>query len=92
MSKSDEMKELEHDLEIALVCKNLIEKHVDIVTNKIRRLVDEGTYEPSVREDEEFENELTELILESKKLHDQREQVETVIKNIHKKMDKLLTE
>ena len=49
MGSKDGFKELEKDLKIALTLKDLLTKRKDRIREKLRCLMEEGSYEPSVR-------------------------------------------
>lgn len=91
MGSKDELKELEKDLKIALALKEMLTKRKDRIRAKLMYLWDEGTDEPSVREDKEFTDEFTNLVSESQWTSERLDLAEQAIKEIHKRMDAVLT-
>ena len=91
MGSKDGLKELEKDLKIALALKDLLTKRKDRIRTRLRYLMEEGTYEPSVREDKGFVDEFSNLISESRWTSKRLDLVEQAIKEIHKRMDAVLT-
>ena len=90
MGSKDELKELEKDLEIALALKGMLERRQNRIHNRLQFLLDEGTYDPSAREDPEFLNEFSELVSESNWTSKRLDLSEQAIKEIHKRMDLIL--
>lgn len=91
MGSKDELKELEKDLKIALALKEMLTKRKDRIRAKLMYLMDEGTDEPSVREDKEFTDECANLVSESQWTSERLDLAEQAIKEIHKRMDAVLT-
>lgn len=91
MGSKDGLKELEKDLKIALTLKDLLTKRKDRIRKRLRYLMEEGTYEPSVREDKGFVDEFSNLISESRWTSKRLDLVEQAIKEIHKRMDAVPT-
>lgn len=91
MGSKDGLKELEKDLKIALALKDMLTKRKDRIRARLRYLMEEGTYEPSVREDKGFVDEFSNLISESRWTSERLDLAEQAIKEIHKRMDAVLT-
>ena len=92
MSKNDEMKELEKDLKIALALKSGLTVRKDRIRAKLMYLMEEGTNEPNVREDAEYLDEFSKLLEESRWTESRLEIAEKAVKEIHRRMDKLLAD
>lgn len=92
MSKKEELKELENDLKIALALKSMLEKRKDRIRNKLMYLMNEGTEEPDVREDTEYLAEFSKLLDESRWTQSRLKIAEKAVKEIHRRIDKLLTD
>ena len=92
MSKNDEMKELEKDLKIALALKSALTVRKNRVQAKLMYLMDEGTEEPSVREDADYLDEFSKLLDESRWTDSKLNVANKAIEEIHRRMDKLLTD
>ena len=91
MGSKDGLKELEKGLKIALILKDLLTKRKDRIRAKLRCLMEEGTYEPSLREDKGFVDEFSNLISESRWTSKRLELVEQAIEEIYKRMDAVPT-
>lgn len=91
MGSKDELKELEKDLKIALALKEMLTKRKDRIRAKLMYLIEEGTEEPSVREDKEFTDEFSNLVSESQWTRKRMDLADQAIKEIHKRMDAVLT-
>lgn len=91
MGSKDELKGLEKDLKIALALKDMLTKRNDRIRAKLMYLTEEGTDEPFVREDKEFTDEFANLVSESKWTSERLILAEQAIKEIHKRMDAVLT-
>jgi len=91
MGSKDGLKELEKDLKIALAFKDMLTKRKDRIRARLRYLMEEGTDEPSVREDKGFVDEFSNLISESRWTSERLDLAEQAIKEIHKRMDAVLT-
>lgn len=92
MSKYDDLKELEKDLKIGLALKSGLEVRKDRIRAKLMYLMEEGTNEPNVREDAEYLDEFSKLLEESRWTESRLEIAEKAVKEIHKRMDKILTD
>lgn len=92
MSKKDEIKELEKDLKIALALRSALKVRNDRIRAKLMYLMEEGTEEPSVREDTDYLDEFSKLLDESRWTASKLEISEKVVEEIHRRMDKLLTD
>lgn len=91
MDSKDGLKELEKDLKIALALKNMLTKRKDRIRAKLMYLMKEGADEPSVREDKEFIDEFSNLVSESQWTSKRLDLAEQAIKEIHKRIDAVLT-
>lgn len=92
MSKNDEMKELEKDLEIALALKSALTVRKNRIQAKLMYLMDEGTEEPSVREDAEYLDDFSKLLDESRWTESRLDVASKAVEEIHRRMDKLLAD
>ena len=92
MSKNDEMKELEKDLEIALALKSALTVRKNRIKAKLMYLMDEGTEEPSVREDADYLDEFSKLLDESRWTESRLNVASKAVEEIHRRMDKLLAD
>ena len=92
MSKNDEMKELEKDLEIALALKSALTVRKNRIQAKLMYLMDEGTEEPSVREDADYLDEFSKLLDESRWTESKLDVASKAVEEIHRRMDKLLAD
>ena len=92
MSKNDEMKELEKDLEIALALKSALTVRKNRIRAKLMYLMDEGTEEPSVREDADYLDEFSKLLDESRWTESKLDVASKAVEEIHRRMDKLLAD
>ena len=92
MSKNDEMKELEKDLEIALALKSALTVRKNRIRAKLMYLMDEGTEEPSVREDAEYLDDFSKLLDESRWTESRLNVASKAVEEIHRRMDKLLAD
>ena len=92
MSKNDEMKELEKDLEIALALKSALTVRKNRIQAKLMYLMDEGTEEPSVREDAEYLDDFSKLLDESRWTESRLNVASKAVEEIHRRMDKLLAD
>ena len=91
MGSKDDLKELEKDLKIALALKDTLTKRKDRIRAKLEYLREEGTDEPSIREDKGFTDEFSNLVSESRWTSERLDLAEQAIKEIHKRMDAVLT-
>lgn len=91
MSKKDEIKELEKDLKIALALRSALKVRKDRIRAKLMYLMEEGTEEPSVREDTDYLDEFSKLLNESRWTASKLEISEKAVEEIHRRMDKLIT-
>lgn len=91
MGSKDGLKELEKDLKIALALKDMLTKRKNRIRARLRYLMEEGTKEPSLREDKEFIDEFSNLVSESRWASGRLDLAEQAIKEIHKRMDAVLT-
>ena len=91
MGSKDGLKELEKDLKIALALKDMLTKRKDRIRVRLGYLMEEGTDEPSLREDKGFVDEFSNLISESRRTSKRLDLAEQAIKEIHKRMDAVLT-
>lgn len=91
MGSKDGLKELEKDLKIALALKDMLTKRKNRIRARLRYLMEEGTKEPSLREDKEFIDEFSNLVSESRWASGRLDLTEQAIKEIHKRMDAVLT-
>ena len=91
MGSKDGLKELEEDLKIALAFKDMLTKRKDSIRTRLRYLIEEGTDEPSLREDKGFVDEFSNLISESRWTSERLDLAEQAIKEIHKRMDAVPT-
>ena len=92
MSKNDEMKELEKDLKIALALKSALTVRKNRIRAKLMRLTEEGTEEPSVREDADYLDEFSKLLDESRWTESKLDVASKAVEEIHRRMDKLLAD
>ena len=92
MSKNDEMKELEKDLKIALALKSALTVRKNRIRAKLMYLTEEGTEEPSVREDAAYLDEFSKLLDESRWTESKLDVANKAVEEIHRRMDKLLTD
>ena len=92
MSKNDEMKELEKDLEIALALKSALTVRKNRIQAKLMYLMDEGTEEPSVREDADYLDEFSKLLDESRWTESKLDVASKAVEEIHRRMDKLVAD
>ena len=92
MSKNDEMKELEKDLKIALALKSALTVRKNRIQAKLMYLMDEGTEEPSVREDADYLDEFSKLLDESRWTDSKLDVASKAVEEIHRRMDKLLAD
>ena len=92
MSKNDEMKELEKDLKIALALKSALTVRKNRIQAKLMYLMDEGTEEPSVREDAEYLDDFSKLLDESRWTESRLNVASKAVEEIHRRMDKLLAD
>lgn len=92
MSKNDEMKELEKDLEIALALKSALTVRKNRIQAKLMYLMEEGTEEPSVREDAEYLDDFSKLLDESRWTESRLNVASKAVEEIHRRMDKLLAD
>ena len=92
MSKNDEMKELEKDLKIALALKSALTVRKNRIRAKLMYLMDEGTEEPSVREDAEYLDDFSKLLDESRWTESRLNVASKAVEEIHRRMDKLLAD
>lgn len=92
MSKNDEMKELEKDLKIALALRSALKVRKDRIRAKLMYLMEEGTEEPSVREDADYLDEFSKLLDESRWTISRLDIADKAIEEIHRRMDALLTD
>lgn len=92
MSKNDEMKELEKDLEIALALKSALTVRKNRIRAKLMYLMDEGTEEPSVREDADYLDDFSKLLDESRWTESRLNVASKAVEEIHRRMDKLLAD
>lgn len=92
MSKNDEMKELEKDLEIALALKSALTVRKNRIQAKLMYLMDEGTEEPSVREDADYLDDFSKLLDESRWTESRLNVASKAVEEIHRRMDKLLAD
>lgn len=91
MGSKDGFKELEKDLKIALTLKDLLTKRKDRIRERLRYLMEEGTDEPSLREDKGFVDEFSNLISESRWTSKRLDLAEQAIEEIYKRMDEVPT-
>lgn len=92
MSKKDEMKELEKDLKIALALKSALTVRENRIRAKLMYLTEEGTEEPDIREDSDYLDEFSKLLDESRWTESRLDIANKAIEEIHRRMDKLLTD
>ena len=92
MSKNDEMKELEKDLEIALALKSALTVRKNRIRAKLMYLMDEGTEEPSVREDADYLDDFSKLLDESRWTESRLNVASKAVEEINRRMDKLLAD
>ena len=92
MSKNDEMKELEKDLKIALALKSALTVRKNRIRAKLMHLTEEGTEEPSVREDADYLDEFSKLLDESRWTDSKLDVASKAVEEIHRRMDKLLAD
>lgn len=92
MSKKDEMKELEKDLKIALTLKSALTVRKNRIRAKLMYLMEEGTEEPDIREDSDYLDEFSKLLDESRWTESRLDIANKAIEEIHRRMDKLLTD
>lgn len=92
MSKNDEMKELEKDLKIALALKSALTVRKNRIQAKLMYLMDEGTEEPSVREDADYLDVFSKLLDESRWTDSKLDVASKAVEEIHRRMDKLLAD
>lgn len=92
MSKKDEMKELEKDLKIALALKSGLTVRKNRIRAKLMYLTEEGTEEPDIREDSDYLDEFSKLLDESRWTESRLDIANKAIEEIHRRMDKLLTD
>ena len=92
MSKNDEMKELEKCLKIALALKSALTVRKNKIRAKLRYLMEEGTEEPSVREDADYLDEFSKLLDESRWTESRLDVASKAVEEIHRRMDKLLAD
>lgn len=92
MSKKDEMKELEKDLKIALALKSSLTVRKNRLRAKLMYLMEEGTEEPDIREDSDYLDEFSKLLDESQWTKSRLDIANKAIEEIHRRMDKLLTD
>ena len=91
MGSKDGLKELEKDLKIALALKDMLTKRRDRIHAKLMYLMEEGTDEPSLREDKGFTDEFSNFVSEALWTSKRLDLAEQAIKEIHKRMDAVLT-
>lgn len=92
MSKKDEMKELEKDLKIALALKSGLTVRKNRIRAKLMYLMEEGTEEPDIREDADYLDEFSKLLEESRWTESRLDVANKAVEEIHRRMDKLLTD
>ena len=92
MSKNDEMKELEKDLKIALALKSALTVRKNRIRAKLMYLTEEGTEEPSVREDAAYLDEFSKLLDESRWTESKLDVANKAVEEIHRRIDKLLAD
>lgn len=92
MSKKDELKELEKDLKIALALKSALTVRKNRIRAKLMYLMEEGTEEPDVREDADYLDEFSKLLDESRWTESRLDVANKAVEEIHRRMDKLLTD
>lgn len=92
MSKNDEMKELEKDLKIALTLKSALTVRKNRIQAKLMYLMEEGTEEPSVREDADYLDDFSKLLDESRWTESRLDVASKAVEEIHRRMDKLLAD
>lgn len=92
MSKNDEMKELEKCLKIALALKSALTARKNKIRARLRYLMEEGTEEPSVREDTGYLDEFSKLLDESRWTESRLDVASKAVEEIHRRMDKLLAD
>ena len=92
MSKKDELKELEKDLKIGLALKSALTVRKNRIRAKLMYLTEEGTEEPDIREDSDYLDEFSKLLDESRWTESRLDIANKAIEEIHRRMDKLLTD
>lgn len=92
MSKKDELKELEKDLKIGLALKSGLTVRKNRIRAKLMYLMEEGTEEPDIRKDADYLDEFSKLLEESRWTDSRLDIANKAIEEIHRRMDKLLTD